>query len=107
MSELYMKTEKKSRCGDALVELTGVVWSLEKENVDIVSVRVGRDAEEVEIHVSQYEDLDSWALWACGQHTELVPFADGKYEDTPYQRQIVVPDTRVLVFQLVGKDEVE
>lgn len=103
MSEVYTEMQTESRYSEKLTAMLGIVWSLEAEGVTIVSVNCDVH-QQSEIHVSANSDLDGWAMLACGQHTEMVPFAEGRYFNTPYQRQIVVPGTDVTVFQLVYKE---
>ena len=102
-NEVYTKKTTSSRYSDEVTAMLGVLWSLEREGIKIVRCEVDHNSVP-QIMVASGADLDGWAVWECGQHTEMVPFADGRYPDTPYQRQIEVPETNVLVYQLVYKE---
>ena len=102
-NEVYTKSSVKSSYGDEITSMLGVVWSLEREGVKILRCDIDSKLTP-EIMVESAADLDGWAVWETGQHTEMVPFAEGRFPETPYQRQIKVPETNVLVFQLVYKE---
>lgn len=103
MSEVYTKKPTESRYSDKLTAMLGIAWSLEREGLKILRCDVDHTPM-ASIMVASDSGLDGWALAECDKHTEMVPFADGKYDDTPYQRQIVVPETDVMVYQLVHKE---